>query len=515
MNSLEIAYFRFSLAFLCLCCPCISRRERTLFALVIVAISFFFCSSLRLVIAQTKARPYPIGSANRNLASRERRAAAPPQRGTSGRNGRRAHRQARGIPPAASPSAKNGSHRPPRRRYRRTTSITSSPSFAATASSCWIAPPAMNSAAVSARIDDAADRAASLTSQLLAFSRRQVLQPKVFNLNTLVQNLEKKMLRRLIGEDVEMRTVLADDLGHIRADRSQLEQVVMNLVVKRGATRCPTVASSQSKLATSPSTSHTLLVIRPCRQVITSRSPVSDTRRWHRSPKNLVRIFEPFFTTKELGKGTGLGPLNGLRHRQNRAAATFGSTVSLAAAPRSKIYFSAGQRTRRCSRARNQAPVSRPSRCGDDSLGGRRRAGSRTGKRGTFRRGLFGASRGNAASRHFHLPRSRRPHRSASYRRGDADHRRTRTRPATHGHPPPTFAFSTCLATRRRPSFTMANSRPTPSSSKKPFTPSSLAAKNPRSPRALPSQPSGICDQILARSLSAGACLAPGFCFFE
>src|SRR5262249_27162699 len=80
------------------------------------------------------------------------------------------------------------------------------------------------------RIDDAAERAASLTSQLLAFSRRQVLQPKVFNLNALVQNLEK-MLRRLINEDIEMRTVLAANLGFVRADRSQIEQVIMNLVV--------------------------------------------------------------------------------------------------------------------------------------------------------------------------------------------------------------------------------------------------------------------------------------------
>jgi signal transduction histidine kinase len=155
-----------------------------------------------------------------------------------------------------------------------------------------------------ARIDDAADRAASLTSQLLAFSRRQVLQPKVFNLNTLVQNLEK-MLRRLIGEDVEMRTVLADDLGHIRADRSQLEQVVMNLVVN-ARDAMPnggklTIETCNVSLDESYASRHQ--TVEAGRYVSLA---VSDTGVGI-APENLARIFEPFFTTKELGKGTGLG----------------------------------------------------------------------------------------------------------------------------------------------------------------------------------------------------------------
>ena len=155
-----------------------------------------------------------------------------------------------------------------------------------------------------ARIDDAADRAAALTSQLLAFSRRQVLQPKVFNLNTLVQNLEK-MLRRLIGEDVEMRTVLADDLGHIRADRSQLEQVVMNLVVN-ARDAMPnggklTIETCNVSLDESYASRHQ--TVEAGRYVSLA---VSDTGVGI-APENLARIFEPFFTTKELGKGTGLG----------------------------------------------------------------------------------------------------------------------------------------------------------------------------------------------------------------
>ena len=155
-----------------------------------------------------------------------------------------------------------------------------------------------------ARIDDAADRAASLTSQLLAFSRRQVLQPKVFSLNTLVQNLEK-MLRRLIGEDIEMRTVLAADLGHIRADRSQLEQVIMNLVVNardampKGGKL--TVETCNVFLDEAYALHHQS--VQPGRYALLA---VSDTGAGI-APENLPRIFEPFFTTKELGKGTGLG----------------------------------------------------------------------------------------------------------------------------------------------------------------------------------------------------------------
>ena len=76
----------------------------------------------------------------------------------------------------------------------------------------------------------AGKRAASLTRQLLAFSRQQVLDPKVLDLNGVVSDMEK-MLRRLIGEDVELSTVLSPELGRLKADQGQLEQVVMNLVV--------------------------------------------------------------------------------------------------------------------------------------------------------------------------------------------------------------------------------------------------------------------------------------------
>jgi signal transduction histidine kinase len=154
------------------------------------------------------------------------------------------------------------------------------------------------------RIDDAADRAAALTSQLLAFSRRQVLQPKVFNLNELVQNLEK-MLRRLVSENIEMRTVLAPDLGAVRADRSQIEQVIMNLVVNAGDAMPKggklTLETSNVYLDEAYAQRHQ--TVQPGRYILLT---VTDTGTGI-DTENLSRIFEPFFTTKEFGKGTGLG----------------------------------------------------------------------------------------------------------------------------------------------------------------------------------------------------------------
>ena len=154
------------------------------------------------------------------------------------------------------------------------------------------------------RIDDAADRAAALTSQLLAFSRRQVLQPIVFNLNELVQNLEK-MLRRLVTENIEMRTVLAPDLGAVRADRSQIEQVVMNLVVNAGDAMPKggklTLETSNVYLDEAYAQRHQ--TVQPGRYILLA---VTDTGTGI-DTENLSRIFEPFFTTKEFGKGTGLG----------------------------------------------------------------------------------------------------------------------------------------------------------------------------------------------------------------
>ncbi|MGA2466951.1 MAG: ATP-binding protein [Thermodesulfobacteriota bacterium] len=153
-------------------------------------------------------------------------------------------------------------------------------------------------------IQNATDRAASLTRQLLAFSRRQVMEMKILDLNTLLRDLEK-MLRRVIGEDIEMVIQLAEDLGRVRADVGQIEQVVMNLAVN-GRDAMPnggklTIETANMELDEFYARSH--VDVKPGHYVMFS---VSDTGVGM-TPEVRERIFEPFFTTKEKGKGTGLG----------------------------------------------------------------------------------------------------------------------------------------------------------------------------------------------------------------
>jgi two-component system cell cycle sensor histidine kinase/response regulator CckA len=153
-------------------------------------------------------------------------------------------------------------------------------------------------------ISKAGWRAASVTRQLLAFSRQQVLERKVLNVNVLVADLEK-LLVRVIGEDVELKTVLAPDVGNVRADSGQLEQVIMNLAVN-SRDAMPhggklTIETAMVDLDESFARLHEPL--RPGRYVMVA---VSDSGTGM-SEVTKDRIFEPFFTTKGLGKGTGLG----------------------------------------------------------------------------------------------------------------------------------------------------------------------------------------------------------------
>jgi signal transduction histidine kinase len=149
----------------------------------------------------------------------------------------------------------------------------------------------------------ASERASTLTQQLLAFSRKQVLEPRIVDLRGLVSGMQR-MIARLIGEDVELATSLADDLGSVRADPGQIQQVVLNLAVNardampRGGklvVECRNVdlgRDAPEHVGVEPG-SYVLLA-------------VSDTGTGM-DRETCSRIFEPFFTTKEPGKGTGLG----------------------------------------------------------------------------------------------------------------------------------------------------------------------------------------------------------------
>jgi nitrogen-specific signal transduction histidine kinase/CheY-like chemotaxis protein len=153
-------------------------------------------------------------------------------------------------------------------------------------------------------IEKAGERAASLTKQLLAFSRQQVLTPAVLNLNTLTADMEK-MLPRLLGEDIEVSLILDPGLSNVKADQGQIEQVIMNLAVNA---RDAMPEGGKLKVQTTNAVLD---------QTYTRNHPgskageyvmlaVTDTGSGM-DAGTLAHMFEPFFTTKEHGKGTGLG----------------------------------------------------------------------------------------------------------------------------------------------------------------------------------------------------------------
>ncbi|OGP95557.1 MAG: hypothetical protein A2157_16500 [Deltaproteobacteria bacterium RBG_16_47_11] len=153
-------------------------------------------------------------------------------------------------------------------------------------------------------IEKASERAVDLTRQLLAFSRRQVMELKVIDLSTILQNLEK-MLRRVIGEDIELIIKLHGDLGKVKVDPGQIEQVILNLAVNAKD------AMPNGGNLTIEITNEELDEEYACKHVAIKSGPyvrlsVSDTG-CGMTPEVRERVFEPFFTTKEKGKGTGLG----------------------------------------------------------------------------------------------------------------------------------------------------------------------------------------------------------------
>ncbi len=150
----------------------------------------------------------------------------------------------------------------------------------------------------------AARRAANLTRQLLAFSRKQILQPQVLNLNSLIDELSK-MLRRLIGEDIELVFRPGENIARVKADPGQLEQVIMNLAVnaRDAMPRGGRLSIETINVAVDEKLARQRSPMRPGFYVLLS---VTDTGSGMNA-EVLSHIFEPFFTTKEQGKGTGLG----------------------------------------------------------------------------------------------------------------------------------------------------------------------------------------------------------------
>jgi two-component system, cell cycle sensor histidine kinase and response regulator CckA len=153
-------------------------------------------------------------------------------------------------------------------------------------------------------IKKAGDRAASLTRQLLAFSRQQVLEPRFLSLNTSVAEIEK-MIRRLIGEDIDLRITLDPALGSVKADPGQIDQIIMNLAVNSRDAMPEggkfVIETNNAELDDEfafhhpPSIAGSYVVL-----------TITDTGIGM-SRETIAHIFEPFFTTKEIGKGTGLG----------------------------------------------------------------------------------------------------------------------------------------------------------------------------------------------------------------
>lgn len=155
-----------------------------------------------------------------------------------------------------------------------------------------------------AQIKKAGERASALTSQLLAFSRKQIIQPKLLNLNHVLHDLEK-MLKRLIGEDIELQIFYYEHLGNIKADPTQIEQVIMNLIVN-ARDAMPKGGKLTIELKNQFIDSNFIQKHAGISEGWYVKMSIIDTGIGM-NQETMKHIFEPFFSTKEKGKGTGLG----------------------------------------------------------------------------------------------------------------------------------------------------------------------------------------------------------------
>ena len=269
-------------------------------------------------------------------------------------------------------------------------------------------------------IQQAADRAATLTRQLLAFSRKQLLELKVVDVNTVIGDMER-LLRPLIGENIELVTRLSSDAGHTRADAGQLEQVIMNLVVnaKDSMPEGGKLTVQSSDVTVRPNFREHRF-IQPGRYAVIS---VADTG--HGMDKETQsRIFEPFFTTKEKGKGTGLGlsTVYGIVKQSNGYVFV---QSELGAGTTFYVYLPRVEdATEELSPA--QVPAKRSGRLRNRFAGGRRRIGPRTGARHPRLPRLQRPRSGKRRVRPAHRRVLQRTHPYPDHRCGHARHRRPR-----------------------------------------------------------------------------------------
>ena len=265
-------------------------------------------------------------------------------------------------------------------------------------------------------INRAGKRAADLTRQLLMFSRQQVTAPVVLDLGAVLAQMDK-MLRRILGEDVELTYEADAALGNVRADPGSIEQVIVNLIVNA---RDAMPRGGRLRVAVSNVGAHVRLAITD------TGTGMDET--------TLARIYEPFFTTKPVGKGTGLGLATvfgivkqsggtiGVQSRPERGddlrdpAPAGGGGCRDAAAARRRIVEHARHRDH-------------PPRRGRGSGARRRRRDPPTAR-------LPGARRAQRRRRAGPVRRASRPHPPAAHRRRHAAHERSRARPSPQPHPP-------------------------------------------------------------------------------